>query len=228
MGLNSYKKQFLPEKPICSEFGDQIFRRENMKKLASIFLVLAVLLSFTVQTVLAQGTLELLETRNDKFGNVIFVFRFTGDFNKNDFKGGTVSFGDYLLDLNCNIADAEEGIVQCTTSRVAGGHNVQINLAGFIFNDFVPERRSGGGGGGGSTAVCYNVYDIDEGQEGAFWFAFETHCPDDVPSPGELLDDFPGPFGGIWDYYFGEQSPLFCIRDSVDEPAYYVACGDGD
>ena len=100
-----------------------------MKKTASIFLVLVILLSLTVQTVLAQGTLELIEARNDVGGAVIFVFRFTGDFNKNDFKGGQVFFGDMKLPMNCNIADAEEGIVQCTTSRAAAGQYVQINLA---------------------------------------------------------------------------------------------------
>lgn len=66
-----------------------------MKKALSVLLTLAVLLSLAYQTVFAaEGTLELLETRNDAGGNVIFVFRFTGDFKKNDFKGGKVFFGD--------------------------------------------------------------------------------------------------------------------------------------
>ena len=61
-----------------------------MKKVLSVFLALTTLLSFTYKSAFAaQGTMELLETRNDKFGDVIFVFHFSGDFSKSDFKGGT-------------------------------------------------------------------------------------------------------------------------------------------
>ena len=104
-----------------------------MKKALSVLLTLAVLLSLAYQTVFAaEGTLELLETRNDARGNVIFVFRFTGDFKKNDFKGGKVFFGDESFPMGCNIVDKEEGIVQCTTSRATAGQYVNINLAGFV------------------------------------------------------------------------------------------------
>jgi len=207
-----------------------------MKKIASIFLVLVVLLSLTVQTVFAaQGTLELLEARHDVNGSVIFVFQFSGDFKKNDFKGGKVFFDDNKLSMDCSIVDKEEGIVQCTTSRLAAGRNIQINLAGFIFWTFVPLRA---GGSGGPSQYCYNVYDIfdeyDSSTEeflGLFWEAFDVHCQDAPATYGDTLTDFPNPYyGGTYDYQFGPDSPFFpCASNSVVEDAYYydVSCSEG-
>lgn len=190
-----------------------------MKKALSVFLTLAVLLSLTYQTVFAaEGTLELLETRNDAGGNVIFVFRFTGDFKKNDFKGGKVFFGDESFPMGCNIVDKEEGIVQCTTSRATAGQYVNINLAGFVFNTFVPLRT--GGGGGGSSTACYNIYDLFFGNQDLFWAAFDVLCSDNPPS--ELVNH-PDPFGGTWNYYFDSHSPC---NDPIVEDAYYASCGD--
>lgn len=190
-----------------------------MKRFLSVFLVLAALLSFAYRPVFAaEGTLELLETRNDAGGNVIFVFHYTGDFNKNDFKGGKVFYGDMKFPIGCNVVDTQEGIVQCTTSRVTAGQNVTINLAGFIFYTFVPLRT--GGGGGGLSQVCYNVYDLNEG-ESLYWFAFDVYCPDGTPE--EWLTDYPDPWGGTNDYQFQDNSECY---DLIVDTAYYVWCGD--
>jgi hypothetical protein len=189
-----------------------------MKKALSVLLTLAVLLSLAYQTVFAaEGTLELLETRNDARGNVIFVFRFTGDFKKNDFKGGKVFFGDESFPMGCNIVDKEEGIVQCTTSRATAGQYVNINLAGFVFNTFVPLRT--GGGGGGSSTICYNIYDLFEGDQDLYWSAFDVLCSDNPPSG---LINHPDPFGGTNNYNFDGQTPCY---DLIVEDAYYPFCG---
>ncbi|MBK6791381.1 MAG: hypothetical protein IPG80_02305 [Anaerolineales bacterium] len=82
-----------------------------MKKVASILVVLGILLSMSVQAVFAaqQGTLELIEARNDRGGGVIFIFRFSpNDFTRSSFKDGRVYFEDSSLKLNC----PAEGLLQ--------------------------------------------------------------------------------------------------------------------
>jgi hypothetical protein len=192
-----------------------------MKKITSILLVLIVLLSITVQTVFAQGTLELLEARNDVGGAVIFVFRFSGDFSKNDFKGGQVLFGDMNLPMNCNIADAEEGIVQCTTSRAAAGQYVQINLAGQVFWAFVPVRSGSPGGGGSAQQTCYTIYNWawDESEDPPWWDPNDTHCPDTTPTDGEFFNH------DGWNYQFWNNvSPGYCGVPGNSETGYFEWC----
>ena len=194
-----------------------------MKKILPVLLVLTVLLSFVYKPVhAAQGTLELIEARNDAGGGVIFVFHFTGDFNRNDFKGGVVLFGDERFSMSCNIVDAKEGTVQCTASRATAGQNVTINLAGFIFYTFVPLRTgSGGGSGGGSSSTpCYNIYDLFEGVQDLEWEVFDFICSNAPPSG---LFDYPNPWGGTSDYNFDSQTPCY---DIIVEDAYYPYCGD--
>lgn len=208
-----------------------------MKKTASVLLVLALLLSLTVQTVLAQGILELLEARNDARGGVIFVFRFNGDFNKNDFKGGQVFFGDMKFPMNCNIADPEEGILQCTTSRKVAGHNVQINLAGQVFWAFVPVRSGGGGG----SQYCYGVYDwLPEGEGSGQpeeeveplngtgltdWVRFDTYCQDAPANVGDLLSNYYNPdWNDYFDYIFLLESPGCEGMNPLYENAYFYNC----
>lgn len=192
-----------------------------MKKTLSVLLVLVLLLSLTVQTVLAQGTLELLEARNDAQGGVIFVFRFSGDFNKNDFKGGQVFFGDMKFPMNCNIADPAEGILQCTTSRAVAGQNVQINLAGQVFWAFVP-ARSGSPGGGAGAQSCYTIYvsiwsEVPE--EDPAWSPIGTHCPDGTPSDGDTIEH-----EGWWYEFWNSISPGFCGVPGNSETGYFELC----
>ena len=197
-----------------------------MKKVASILVVLGILLSMSVQAVFAaqQGTLELIEARNDRGGGVIFIFRFSpNDFTRSNFKDGRVYFEDSSLKLNCNITDETEGVLQCTTSRAAAGKNVRINLAGFYFNASVP-LRNGSGGGSANSETCYNVYDLFENPQGASWEAFDVHCPGSSPSVGDTLPDFPDPWGGNRDYDFRDESPSGCFG-AVTEDAYYAQCG---
>lgn len=190
-----------------------------MKKTLSVLLVLVLLLSLTVQTVLAQGTLELLEARNDAQGGVIFVFRFSGDFNKNDFKGGQVFFGDMKFPMNCNIADPAEGILQCTTSRTVAGQYVQINLGGQVFWSFVP-LRSGGGGGGSQS--CYPIYVSlwsENPEEDPEWFPINTHCPEGTPSDMDILE-----YDGWWYEFWNNISPGFCGVPGNSETGYFELC----
>ena len=191
-----------------------------MRKLLSVFLALAVLFSFSYQRALAQGTLELLEARNDAGGGVIFVFHYTGDFTANDFKGGLVILGDETFPMNCNITDKAEGIVQCTSSRAVAGHNVRLNLAGQVLYAFVPARS--GGSGNGTIQICYNVYDTFEVPGGNEWQAFTTHCQD---VPASYLDTIneDNPYGGTYPYVFLDSDPGGCgfIINTVTEDAYY-------
>lgn len=209
-----------------------------MKKTASVFLILLLMLALTVQTVLAQGYLELIEARNDAGGGVIFVFRFTGEFNKNDFKGGQVFLGDNKFPLNCNIADPVEGIVQCTSSRSVAGQNVQINLAGQVFWAFVPARSGSGGG----TQYCYGVYDWlpgedseGEGQSEEFeplngiplsdWFRFDTYCQDVPANVGDVLSNYYNPdWDDYFDYTFLLDSPECEFLNPQSEDGYYYVC----
>lgn len=195
-----------------------------MKKSLSILLVLTALLSFAYRPVLAaEGTLVLLETRNDVSGNVIFVFHFSGDFNKNDFKGGLVFFGDMKFPMGCNIVDEDEGIVQCTTSRATAGQNVVVNLAGFVFYTFVPFRSGGGGSSGtGVTQFCYNVYDMVEVQGGNQWEAFTTHCQDVPANYNDTIDEYYPYALSTYTYVFLANDPGGCsMVNSVSEDAYY-------
>lgn len=190
-----------------------------MKKFLSVFLALAVLFSFSYQRALAQGTLELLEARNDAGGGVIFVFHYTGDFTANDFKGGLVILGDETFPMNCNITDRAEGIVQCTSSRVVAGHNVRLNLAGQVLYAFVPARS--GGSGNGTIQICYNVYDTFEVPGGNEWQAFTTHCQD---VPASYLDTIneDNPYGGTYQYVFLSSDPGGCsVLNNINEDAYY-------
>lgn len=192
-----------------------------MKRIASVVLVLSLLLMLTVQTVLAQGYLELIEARNDASGGVIFVFRFSGEFNKNDFKGGQVFLGDGQFPLNCNITDPVEGILQCTSSRALAGQNVQINLAGQVFWAFVPERR-GPMGGGSSAPTCYDVHDAlwPEAQGvDAEWLPIGTHCPGGTPSDGDPLE-----YDGWWYEFWNTISPWYCGVPGNDETGYFELC----
>ncbi|GAB4499066.1 MAG: hypothetical protein OHK003_13570 [Anaerolineales bacterium] len=200
-----------------------------MKKTSYVLLVLVLLLSLTVQTVLAQGTLELLEARNDAQGGVIFVFRFSGNFNKNDFKGGQVFFGNINFPLNCNITDPVEGILQCTTSRTVAGHNVQINLAGQVFWVFVHARNGGGGG----SQYCYGVYDwlpeeeiIGPSESGLMdWVRFDTHCQDTPANVGDLLINYYNPdWDDYFDYIFLLESPECDGMNPLSENAYFYDC----
>lgn len=207
-----------------------------MKKTSYVLLVLVLLLSLTVQTVLAQGTLELLEARNDAQGGVILVFHFSGNFNKNDFKGGQVFFGDMKFPMNCNIADPAEGILQCTASRAVAGHNVQVNLAGQVFWVFVPARNGGGGG----SQYCYGVYDwlpegegIDQPVEVeplngiglTDWVRFDTHCQDAPASVGDLLSNYYNPdWDDYFDYIFLLESPDCGGMNPLYENAYFYNC----
>ena len=189
-----------------------------MKRTLSVFLVFVVLMSFSYTAVLAQGTIELLEARNDVGGGVIFVFHYTGDFNANDFKGGLVILGDQNFPMNCNITDKQEGIVQCTSSRAVAGQNVRINLAGQILYAFVP-ARSGGSSSGGSFSLCYNIYDLFEDENGLSWQSFDTLCSDNPPSG---LIDYPNPWGSTSDYNFDSQTQCYNL---IVEDAYYSFCG---
>ena len=189
-----------------------------MKKLLSVFLALAILFSFSYQRALAQGTLELLEARNDVGGGVIFVFHYTGDFTTNDFKGGLVILGDNTFPMNCNITDKAEGIVQCTSSRAMAGHNVRINLAGQVLYAFVPERS----GGNGTVQICYNVYDTFEVPGGNEWQAFTIHCQDVPASYFDTINEDNPYYGGTYQYVFLGSDPGGCsVLNSINEDAYY-------
>ena len=187
-----------------------------MKKMISAFMILTALLSFSFSTALADGIMVLRETRNDPNGDVIFVFDFTGDFSKFDFRGGFVYLGDQKFPLGCNIVDT--GVVQCTTSRAVSGQNVQINLAGFVFWTFVPDRHQAPQG---STEYCYNVYDLYETTQGVEWEAFDVYCQTSEANYGDMLNDYPNPDYGSNDYEFTGGSSCYNV---VNDDAYFAEC----
>jgi len=166
---------------------------------------------------LADGLITLRETRNDASGNVIFVFNFTGDFSKSDFKGGIVFFGDKKFPLDCNLV--EEGVVQCTTSRAVGGQNVVINLAGFIFWTFVPERAASVATTS-SSEYCYDVFDYQTDNEtDFFWVPIGVHCQDMPATDGDEIeyDTFPYEFWSVI-------SDGYCGVNGNSESGFFQIC----
>lgn len=183
-------------------------------------LVVSLLVSHTTSAFaapLADGVVTLREARNDTFGNVIFVFNFTGDFSKSDFKGGVVSFGDQRFPLDCNIV--EEGVVQCTTSRAVGGQNVVVNLAGFVFWTFVPERAAPVVTA--PSEYCYDVYNsqTDESEEEFFWVPVDVHCQDTPATDGDTIEY------DSWLYEFWSTiSDGYCGTNGNNESGFFQSC----
>lgn len=195
-----------------------------MKKSLFTLITLLSLLVLTTSVVfaapLADGYLELREVRNDPNGAVIFVFDVVGEFSKSDFKGSFLTFGDNRFPLGCNL---DGSVLQCTTSRAAGGQNVTLNIGGFIFWTRVPEK--GIGESSASSEYCYGVYDVyynEDAQEHS-WQQFDTYCQDSPANYGDILEDFENPdFGYPSDYEFLPNDPG-CFDPIVDD-AYYGLC----
>lgn len=195
-----------------------------MKKIFFTILSLIALLTLSTGTAfaapLADGYLILREVRNDANGGVIFVFDVVGDFSKSDFKNNFVFFGDEKFPMGCHL---EGSVLQCTTSRATAGKYVTVNVGGFIFWAFVPER--GGAEASESSEYCYGVYDIyyEENEETHSWQQFETHCQNAPANYGDLLENYENPdFGFPSDYEFMPNDPG-CF-DPVNVDAYYGVC----
>jgi len=197
-----------------------------MKKILFTSIVVLSLLALPTGTAfaapLADGYLILREVRNDADSSVIFVFDVVGEFSSSDFKNGFVFFGDEKFPMGCHL---EGSVLQCTTSRATAGEYVTVNVGGFIFWAFVPERGTGDDTNAPSE-YCYGVYDvyyIEEGEGMNVWQQFATHCQDSPANFGDTLQDFYNPdFGYPSDYEFLPNSPG-CF-DPVNINAYYGVC----
>lgn len=194
-----------------------------MKKLYSILLALIISFSLSVGIVSAaqNGTLELVEARNDSSGGVIMIFRLGGDWDNSELKElkqGQVFLGDENFGLHCKV---EDDLVACTTTRKVAGNTVRVYLAGFIFYPFIPPASEAGGA---TSQTCYNVYDIDEVPGGLAWFSFDTHCPDSTPNDGDLLSNFPDPWAGTSTYEFNSDGFDFCQIEPSVGIGYYFLC----
>ena len=196
-----------------------------MKKALFTLITLLSLLVLTTGTVLAaplaDGYLTLREVRNDVNGDVIFVFDIVGEFSKSDFKNGFVFFADEKFPMGCHL---EGSVLQCTTSRATAGQYVTVNIGGFIFWAFVPER--GSAEASESSEYCYGVYDVyyDESSETHSWQQFATHCQDVPANYGDLLEDYVNPdLGFPSDYEFLPNSPQ-CYANPVVGDVYYGVC----
>lgn len=191
-----------------------------MIRAAWFFTILVVLLSFTVGSALAaNGLLTLIEVRNDAGGGVILVFHVSGEFSRNELRLGTIHVQGEDGDYNIHCSLVSDDLLQCTTTQAVAGKNVVVNLAGFIFWTYVPPR----GGSQGSSQYCYDVYDLNEGEQGLYWLAFDIYCQDSPASDGQPLNNFPDPWGGTSNYRFEDGGPDICVLGSSDS-AYYGIC----
>jgi hypothetical protein len=202
-----------------------------MKKTLAALLILAVLLSFGVRAAFARGLLTLLEVRNDAGGGVLFVFSFSGDFSKSDFKGGFAVFGDRKYPLDCSMV--EEGILQCTAAKALGGKEIMIHLAGFLFWTYVPAAHVSDGSE--LVMYCNDVYDYfdlyDEEEEflGYFWLPFEEDCYEYPAAYGDVIYVYNPYYSGTFDYEFMPGSPpLGCVENTISESAFFYNGGCPD
>lgn len=194
-----------------------------MKKALITLVIILSLLVLTTGTVFAapladDGYLELLEVRNDVNGGVIFIFNVVGEFSQSDFAGSFLTFGDdNRLPVGCNL---EDSILKCTTSRAAGGQYVILNIGGFIFWTYVPDRQEEAPDTIPDTIIeyCYPVLDLNEGDE---WEQFDTHCQDTPANYGDTLIYFSEVI-----FKFMSDSPICTASRSGD--AFYrdVFCVD--
>jgi len=162
----------------------------------------------------ADGSISLVEVRNDASGGVIFVFSVSGDYAKANLNGKVEVQGeDANYGLYCSAV--HNGIVNCTTSRNAGGRNVVVYLQGFIFWAFVPASS----GPVASTQYCYGLYDIviDFERSTASWQETDTHCQD---APGTEGDEF---VSGESLYLFGNESPDCWVHPVLNQ-GYFNYC----
>lgn len=193
-----------------------------MKKLLSTLIILLSMLLATTGNAFAaplkDGYLTLVEVRNDTYGGVIFVFNIVGELSAKELKNGVVFFGDEKYGLYCKV---ENSVLTCTTAQATAGHNVTVNIGGFIFWTFVPER----GDGDKPSQYCYGVYDVyyNEDAQENFWQQFATHCQDTPANYGDMLTNFENPdFGFPSDYEFmPNDSGCF---EPVNVDAYYGVC----
>ncbi len=200
-----------------------------MRKVLFTGLVLLSLLALVTSTVSAApnagGLITLVEVRNDRDGNVIFVFNVSGEFPETRLNGSVQVQGeDANYGLYCS--RVSDDTIQCTTSKKTGGRNVVVYLAGFIFWAFVPESSGPLPGSAGPTQYCYNVYDVydefDQSEEyvGTFWASFTTHCQDAPANYGDIIENIYYPFyDTISDYEFMPENPS-CFN-TINEDAYY-------
>lgn len=196
-----------------------------MKKLLFTLIILLSMLMTATNSAsaapLKDGYLTLVEVRNDRYGGVIFVFSIVGELNEKQLKNGIVFFGDEKYGLHCK---SENSVLTCTTPQATAGHQVTVNLGGFLFWTFVPEK--GPATPSQPSQYCYGVYDVyyDEGSQTNSWQQFDTHCQDAPANNGDLLEDFYNPdFGYPSDYEFMPSSPSGCF-DPVFAEAYYGPC----
>lgn len=192
-----------------------------MKKLLFTFVILLSMLVATTGSAFAaplkDGYLTLVEVRNDTYGGVIFVFSIVGELSEKELKNGVIFFEDVKYGLHCK---SENSVLTCTTSQATAGHNVTVNVGGFIFWTFIPEK-----GPATPSQYCYGVYDVyyNEDSMEHSWQQFDTHCQDAPANYGDLLEDFENPdFGYPSDYEFLPDEPG-CF-DPVNVDAYYGVC----
>ncbi len=212
---------------------------KTLSMLIAIVIILA-LLGLSSGTAFAAplkaASLTLVEVRNNADGGVIFVFAVSGDFSKHELRNGTVHIPgvDGDQDLYCN--RVAEDTLHCTTGKAAGGKNVTVRLAGFIFWAYVPASASRDSA---PSQYCYGVYDWlpgDEGEgdgDGDFefdggidWVKFATHCQDAPANHGDMLYDFYNPdWDTEFDYIFLSESPACEFLNPLSLSAYYYDCG---
>ncbi len=193
-----------------------------MRKILSTSFVLLALLALLTSTVSAaphaEGSISLVEVRNDAEGGVIFVFNVSGDFAKAKLNGIVhVQGEDASYGLNCSAVS--ENTIHCTTSRKTASRNVVVYLQGFIFWAFVPASKGLPAGSAAPTQYCYGLYDIVLGfpSESYNWQQVGTECQDAAASEGdelELGEDF---------YQFWNESPD-CWVDPVLNEGYFNYC----
>ncbi|MBI5944126.1 MAG: hypothetical protein HY864_07140 [Chloroflexi bacterium] len=186
-----------------------------MKKMRFVWIILSIaaMLASVAAAPLAGTALTLIEVRNDKHGDVIFVFSVSGHFSKSELKGYVQVQGeDANYDLSCSQVD--DVTVQCTTSRKTGGKNVVVFFGGSVFWAFVPPTIA---------QYCYNVYDIPWPPEGGTLVAFTTYCQDAPANYGDVINLYNPEWDFNYDYEFLPESPI-CYDVIIENAFYWNRC----
>jgi hypothetical protein len=191
----------------------------NARKVLFTFLVLCFMLVTTAGDALAaNGLLTLVEVRNDPLGGVIFVFEVSGEFGRHELRNGTVHVqgadGDY--GIHCN--RVSEDTLQCTTTQKVAAKYVWLNLAGFIFWTYVPEKPAPVLPQGPSQ-YCYIVYSLEwDQQENTYWKEVDVHCQDVPAQEGDTIEYENSP------YEFFYNSPSCFNTKPAPGEGYFEGC----
>lgn len=185
-----------------------------MKKyIISVFVLFALLAGATGKA-LAGTVWELLEVRNDASGPT-FIFRVSGEFKKDDLKGGFVTVqGGETYSLYC--VQTDEDIVRCHTTKKVGGHNVVVGFGGIRAWVFVPPFVPAG-------VYCYPVYEWDYLTESS-WELQGSYCQEEEAKFGDRIYDFYAPEWGYYEFIYLPGD--FCGWADPGAGYYYSECPD--